>query len=365
MNILKSIFKKKDAPIQSYEDFWNWFLLYEKAFYKVVKTHGNIEKDFFNKLSTKLNELKEGFWYLTGMYDDDTVELVITADGIIKNIVFVEELIEAAPYIKGWKFTALKPALDKKDVSINMAGYEFNSETLHFYANDHADYPDEVDITIVHNNFSEEHKSTITNGIYIFLDNYLGELDFAVNIDTLEVIDLINAEKELIPIEKLNDYLAWRQKEFVEKYEGIRHNTEDDEYSVLEAELESGNTLIATVNRDLLNWDGKASHPWIVTVEIPYDGSNNNGMPGEETYQLLNEVEDTILEELKDSEGYLNIGRQTAKSKREIYFACRDFRKPSKVLYNAQNKYAGQLKISYDIYKDKYWQSFEHFNPVP
>ncbi|HYK57167.1 MAG TPA: DUF695 domain-containing protein, partial [Flavisolibacter sp.] len=321
MRILKSIFKTKDAPIQSYEGFWNWFLRHEKAFYKVVKTQGNIEKDFFDKLSPKLHELKDGFLYLTGMYDDDTVELVITADGTIKNIVFVEELIEAAPHIEGWKFTALKPALDKKDVSINMAGYEFNSETLHFYANDHADYPDEVDITIIHNDFTEENKTTITNGIYIFLDNYLGELDFAVNIDNLEITERGKAGKELIPIEKLKDYLTWRQKEFVEKYEGLRHNTDEDEYSVLEAELESGNTLIAAINTELLKWDSKASHPWIVTVEIPYDGSNNNGMPDEETYQLLNDVENSFLEKLKDSEGYLNIGRQTAKSTREIYFA--------------------------------------------
>jgi hypothetical protein len=81
-----------------------------------------------------------------------------------------------------------------------MAGYEFNSETLHFYENEHTGYPDEVDITIIHKDFTEKNKSTIRNGIYIFLDNYLGELDFAVNIDNLEIIEPGNTEKELIPI---------------------------------------------------------------------------------------------------------------------------------------------------------------------
>src|SRR5688572_18250315 len=143
MSFLKSIFKTKDDPIQSYEDFWSWFRRHERAFYKVVKGQGNIEKDFFDKLSPKLNELKDGFWYLTGMYDDNTAELVITADGIIKNIVFVEELINSAPNIDGWKFTSLKPALDIKDVSIKMAGYKFDNENLSFYSNDNANYPDE------------------------------------------------------------------------------------------------------------------------------------------------------------------------------------------------------------------------------
>ena len=87
-------------------------------------------------------------------------------------------------------------------------------------------------------------------------------------------------------------------------------------------------------------------------------------MPNDETYKLLDEIENNISEELKDFEGYLKIGRQTAKNIREIYFACNDFRKPSKVLHKLEVEYADKFAISYDIYKDKYWQSFNRFNPV-
>jgi hypothetical protein len=84
-------------------------------------------------------------------------------------------------------------------------------------------------------------------------------------------------------------------------------------------------------------------------------------MPDNKTYELLNEFEEQIMEELKDFEGYLNIGRQTADNSREIYFACKDFRQPSKVLHNLTKKYSSKLNIEYNIYKDKYWQSFERF----
>jgi hypothetical protein len=77
MSFLKSIFKTKHQPIHSYEEFWSWFAGNAKRFYKVVKGQGNIEKDFLDKLSPKLKELKDGFWYLTGMHDDNTAELVI------------------------------------------------------------------------------------------------------------------------------------------------------------------------------------------------------------------------------------------------------------------------------------------------
>ncbi|MCU0355415.1 MAG: DUF695 domain-containing protein [Cytophagales bacterium] len=348
-------------PAQSYTDFWNWFRQHEKAFFEVVKTRSDIEKGFFDQISPKLSEIKDGFFLLIGMADENTAELVLTADSVIKNIVFVEELVAAAPAIDGWKFTALKPGRDITNISIEMSGCRFDTDNVHFYSNDYPEYPDEIDITVVHDDLTAENESVIINGSQIFLDNYLGELDFATMIDNLSVAGRREAEKELVPIEKLKSFLVWRQKEFVEKYEETLYNTENDSYSAFEAELNNGNPWFAVINTSILEWDGKASHPWILNIEIKYDGENNNGLPDNETYELLNEIEDAVLDELTDTDGYLYIGRQTADSVREIYLACKDFRKPSKVMYAIEQKFSEQLEISYSIYKDKYWQSFDRF----
>lgn len=363
MTFLKSIFTKKEDPIVTNEDFWNWFLKNEKAFFNAVKNGKHIEKDFFDKLTPKLAELKDGFFFLTGMYDANTAELVLTPDGIVKNIVFVEELVNSAPNISGWKFTALKPSVDHEKFSITMAGYVFDSDSLFFYSNDNPAYPDEIDISIVHKYYNEKDKSEIGNGVYIFLDNYLGELNSVTTIDNLRVIGENAAEKELIPIEKLKAFLIWRQKEFLEKYEGKRYKTENDGYASLEAKLENGSHLIAVINTTLLEWDSKASHPWILDIEIKYDGANNNGMPDNKTYELLNNFEDEVTQELKDFDGYLNVGRQTADNTRKVFFACKDFRKSSKVAFEIIKKYCDKLEINYDIYKDKYWQSLNRYRP--
>lgn len=155
MSFLKSIFKPKDEPVKSYAEFWAWFQKNEKEFFNVVKSRKDIDSNFFNKLSPKLGELKDGYFYLTGMYNDTTAELILTADGNTVNIVFVEELVAAAPKIDGWKFTALKPALDIKNVSIEMSGYKFDGESLSFYSNELPGYPDEIDITILTNVIQE------------------------------------------------------------------------------------------------------------------------------------------------------------------------------------------------------------------
>lgn len=355
------IFKKKDEPIKSYKEFWDWFTKNERQFFKVIKEKGDIEKDFFNKLSPKLNELQEGFFYLTGMFDSNTVELILTADGNLKNIFFVEQLVAAAPKINGWKFTAFKPPSDIKDVNIKMAGYLFGSGNIHFYSNDHIKYPDEVDITVIHDELTDENKADIVNGTFIFLDNFIGELEFVTTIDEIKIIGKKDAQKDLVPIEKLKSFLTWREAEFVEKYEGVRYHTDNDNYATFKGESKDGSLVFAIINTDLLHWESKASHPWILTVEIKFDGKETNGMPDDKTYKLLDVLEEEISEHLKDSDGYLNIGRETSENLREIYFACKDFRKPSDVLNKVKNKYSDAIGLDYDIYKDKYWQSFNRF----
>lgn len=364
MGFLKKIFGKKETPITSYEDFWQWFLTHEKVFFKVVKERDTINNDFFTPLTSKLDQLRDGFYFQSGMFNDNTAELVFSAEGIIKNIVFVEELVNSAPQIDGWKFTALKQPLDIADVYISMAECNFTKDNISFYYTIQDNCPDEIDITLVHHDFDEAERNTYINGTFIFLDHYLGELESVTSIDNIKVIAKEAAEQPLIPIDKLKDFLLWRQKEFVEKYEGIRYNTENDTHSIFESELESGNNLIAVINTELLQWDAKASHPWILEITIPYNGENTNGMPDTETYELLNVIQNEIDSTLKDTDGYLNVGRETANGIREIYFACKDFRKPAQIADAIQKKYANNFEIEFRLYIDKYWQSFNRFSIV-
>ena len=91
---------------------------------------------------------------------------------------------------------------------------------------------------------------------------------------------------------------------------------------------------------------------------MKYEGKDNNGFPYDETYNFLDNIEADINSELKGFEGYLSVGRETADKCRDIYFTCKEFRKPSKVADKIIAKYSKKIEINYDIYKDKYWRSF-------
>jgi hypothetical protein len=365
MNFFKKIFKTNyDESITNYSDFWKWFTKNEKKFHKVIKEGNDLTANFFNIISSKLDQLNDGYFYITGMYDENTAELILTADGNINKIIFIEELVNEAPNINGWKFTAHKSATDISNLLIKMNEDSFSSDNISFYSNENSEYPDEIDITLVHNDYNEENKNNIIRGTYIFLDNLLGELNSISILDNVVIVGPKDATKDLVPISKLNDFLKWRQKEFIEKYDGIRHNTENDAHSIFESELKNGNISIAVINTELIKWDAKASHPWMAKIEIKYDGTETRGMPENDVQQLLYDIEEEIMIYLKDSDGYLNTGRETSDGSREIYFACRDFRKPSKILAEIVKKYKNKIEISFDIYKDKYWATLSHYENI-
>ena len=150
---------------------------------------------------------------------------------------------------------------------------KFNKENIAFYSNINSQYPDKIEITIVYSDFDENLKEEIIDGIDIFMNRYLGDLISVI--DNMTIIGKKQSEKELIPIEKLKDYLVRREKEFMEKYEGTRYNIQNDSYNSLEAALANGKPLLAIINSSLLEWNSKASHPWIMTIEIKYDGNDN------------------------------------------------------------------------------------------
>lgn len=359
---MKNIFNyNQEHIIRDSTAFWNWFTSNEKSFYKALSERKNAENDFFNPLADRLEKLREGFYFVAGMSDGQTAELIFTAEGKVKNFVFIEALVAHAPEIPGWRFIAHKPATDIRNMRLKMSEYIFNSENIWFYSNEYKEYPDEIDITVVHKDCTAENKGVISNGCFLLLDNMLGEMNFASVIDVAKVCGPDETTEELVPITKLNAFMEWRQKEFIEKYEGVTHNTSGDLYNVLEASLENGDPLVAKVNTDLLSWDAKASHPWITCIEIRYDGSQNYGMPSPKTLPLLEQIESDLLKQLKDSEGYLLIACQTGEGVKEINFACKEFRKPSFVISEIIRKYADSIDMTYEIYKDKYWMSMNRF----
>lgn len=368
MSLLKRIFGKK-TPQSDDLDFWDWFRQHALSFYNVInsKDGNRINEQFIQVIGPRLRSIQRNMSLEVGIPDDSTAELDISAQGDIKTFVFVEELIARAPQLPNWKFNALKPAAGFDGMQISIRGHVFDSQTISFFYDDDPQYPDEIRITLVHQDYSEDNKKFISRGVLLFLESLLGELAAATQIDHVTVKGPSPENKPPIRMEKLADLLLWKEKEFVEKYQGVRHQTEADNYAALNGEDNDGLPLIAIVNQDLLNWDAKASHPWMMVIEIDFGktkGAGAKGMPDDKYFDLMERFQDELTELLPDSAGYLDLGRKTYNGVRTIYLACKEFRFSSKKVYELIQAH-NELDCTYDIYKDKYWRTMEAFRGNP
>jgi hypothetical protein len=362
MSFLKKLFAPaREIIISDYESFWEWFSLLQEEFHSILLSRNGIDTRLMNRLIPALHKLNPGFFCVCGIESDHTAELIISAEGNVKNFVFVEDLITAAPSIPGWKFTALKPAAGLDAMSTNMKGYEFNQRKIGFYAKKDPAHPDEISLVFVHEDYNKENARQIENGTFVFLENALGELNLATLIDDIQISGP-EQKLETIPLQKLISYLKWRETEFIEKYKGGRYNTDLDRYATFSGQDANGRSSIGLMNTDLLQWDAKGSHPWMMTVTINYGGNHTNGMPDKEMFKTMDRFEKDLCDLLVDEKGYLNIGRQTYNGVRTIYFACSEFRHASRIAKLMISEYKGLIEGDYSICRDKYWMTVEKFS---
>ncbi|GHU14055.1 hypothetical protein FACS189441_2870 [Betaproteobacteria bacterium] len=371
MKNTKGFARQKEALTQACHEFWKRFQQHAAEFFAVLDqgTPDDVDEKFFRKIAPWLENISNEFFYLAGMYDEHTAELILTAEGNLKNFVLVETLVDAAPALKNWKITALKPPDDDENQVIHLEeGLKFGADNLSFYLEEDPDYPEEINVVVVDADFNEDNQERIRFGCNLFLDNYLGERYFATAIDNLRVVGEAEATYEPLPINKLKGLLLTQQTRFAASHTHIDDIDVDaidldhgDHYSLLEGRLNNTKLIVALVNDRLLNLNVGALYPWVAVLTLPYESQGDSGMPDKKTLKLLDEAEEEILAELSPNSGCLYIARETGNDERTLYFANEDFRAISQFFYYAQKKYAEAFELDCELYKDRYWRTFRRF----
>ena len=351
-----------DKVVHDKNTFWAWFQTQAEAFHHAVITQEKIDTDFFDPLSASLDRMHEGIYFLAGEAEAGVAELILTADGVYRNFAFIEDLVAAAPKLPAWRFVALKPACAIDGFGINMNGLVYSDDTLHFYVREDAKCPQVVDVVMVHSDATATEEQ-LTSGVYVYLDNLLGEWVAVTQIDQMQIINQqqLPANQALQPMAELAPYLHGRHEAWQKAYGGVYYNSDQDEFASFEGEADNGQLIVGIIDSTLLAWPHKPSHPWMLTLRIAYDGSGLNGMPSKQVYQHMEAFEDALMAELPEHEGYLNVGRETGDDIRFIYFACKQFVQATRVLERLMPQFSKEVDISYDLYQDKYWQSLQRF----
>lgn len=363
MSRLGKLFRRQqDDP--GVHAFWKWFAANNKRYRHLELLSADAAHQKLDEIIDRLKLCNPRFKALIGRYDDSANEFAITADGEIALFVMVEDMIAAAPKIPGWKFTAHKPAVGFETISMEMFGRIFNKETVMFFPLLDDEYPDMVSIAFVHKDYDARDHEEFETATSIYIQNALGEMNVATLLDHYEVSGPPPDASELIPVQKLPDYLTWRQKEFVEKYDNNAIELPKDTFNTIEGEDEDGNVMMAIAVASYEEWPHKPAFPWLVAVQMEYAAAEN-GLPDEPLLQKLHDTEDAIISLLTKDLQTLYVASRTYSGFRTTYFYSKNFRDASRRLHEHLATYNGEVKISFFVERDKYWQNTKEFFDLP
>ncbi|MDR0230065.1 MAG: DUF695 domain-containing protein [Flavobacteriaceae bacterium] len=353
MSFLKKLFgsQVKETEVfeieKEYQKFWEWFTQNEKRFKEVIETQDNVVDNFIEVVSPKLKAINPNFNMLAGGRPGSVTEFIVTPDGALKAVPFVEDFIVCAPDIEGWSFLACKKP--SKGIALRMGDFELSEDTVSFIPLIEEGYPDYIALRFIIDAYTPENEEELGNALFIFLDNYIGEMLTMTEIDHLEVRGNDAIEGEPIPVSKLEDYLNFRSKEFVEKYDGVKRNSDLDDYVLMEMKNDD-EVYLATLNKSFIFWEKRMSYPWVIRIDMFYE-AGGSGMPNKEDVAIMDEIEDL----LNESGIVTTVVRETGGGERNLYLATQDFRTASKEVFSTLSLYDKRIKSSYRLYKDKYW----------
>jgi hypothetical protein len=197
--------------------FWNWFQdnnqTIKNLIIEIPKNQQNISYWLNKQLGYYCKELD--FIIVFPIKENQKTELIITANGNTAYFNQVIELINNAPVLRHWKFTAFIQPTEKIERIIKGLDepYIFQEITIKtseikFLPLNYDDRIQKLDIIIYLKNYKIHCNTKILQqAIYIILQEVLGEKSLDQNINFVQLAQLRNSTEELIELYELHYYI--------------------------------------------------------------------------------------------------------------------------------------------------------------
>lgn len=197
-----------DAAINS---FWAWFVANSDRF-RTMETPA--KEGLLDEIVEKLHTIDDRLYFEVSEPQEGGNELVITAEGDRELFPLVDKMVALAPRLKGWKFTALRPAMGF-GFAVEYSGVKLDPDELWFLPLTAGDDEEHLGLRIGIPRLSPKSTQAAVNAAWILLDTALGERRTAETIAHVEVARLPWNPEEAgyIALVELPDYLQWRESE--------------------------------------------------------------------------------------------------------------------------------------------------------
>ncbi len=144
---------------------------------------------------------------------DGRRDFVVTAQGDTRLFAIADAVVAAAPTLRRWTFTALKPAMGF-DFTHHYEDVLYDPSSMWFLPLERADRPEELGLRIAVPSLRDIDQEAAAFAVTIILETGLGERERAAEIRHVEVVRTPNdpASEGYIELPELPAYIAWRKR---------------------------------------------------------------------------------------------------------------------------------------------------------
>jgi len=196
--------------------FWSWFEVGNKAFINLSSPNldGNEKVLLLDSILNNLHQYCDKLFFEIGGSPGEDQELIITADGDVDFFSQVESLINNAPKIEGWVFTAFMQPREL-DYIINFEDVEIKPHEVWFLPLDNKNAPKSIGLRICLPNYQLiKDNKWLQAAVYRVLDTILGEKAFSLDIDYVDIKSIPEGnleEQGLMELKDLSAFVKWKK----------------------------------------------------------------------------------------------------------------------------------------------------------
>ncbi|MBS9776286.1 MAG: hypothetical protein KGV57_04285 [Fusobacterium sp.] len=189
--------------MNKYQKFWKWFDENNQKYYDHIQ-NSEMQEELFEELSNELEKVGDGLLFeFSPIFEERYREFAISANGIKEVFPLVIDLVKAAPKYENWEIKAFRQRTpNPENFTLKYGGFEMGLKDIYFR---YCIEEDELGVELNIRNFDKEN-STMIDGVFILLDQLLGEYDTTMSLAWIEW-EKLDEEKvdKLIPIIELRD----------------------------------------------------------------------------------------------------------------------------------------------------------------
>ena len=194
--------------------FWQWFAENNVRLLEIYQSVATEKEEVLDEILAELHKYCNEIYFEISDTNNETLDLVITAEGDPEYFQAVEELVEVAPEFPGWRVVAFRQPAEDEFVTV-FEGREFDPEQIVFLPVYHDDFPEDIGLHVCYNDLKKANYEKLLSGTMVVVDSILGEKAAAEEIDYLDVIKTPEniEEFDYWVLADLDEYVEMRHEE--------------------------------------------------------------------------------------------------------------------------------------------------------